>query len=103
MEFINLTQHEVNIAGGPTLAPSGIVARVETSIEKINSINGIDLFETVFGEVENLPEPKNNCVYVVSALVRTHNSVAHREDVYSPGRLLRDDAGNVIGCSGLTR
>lgn len=48
-----------------------------------------------------VPEPQDGVVYVVSALVRLASP--HRTDFLSPGPLIRDEDGNVIGCQGLTR
>jgi hypothetical protein len=51
---------------------------------------------TKFGEVIGLPEPKPDTVYVVSALVA---SAVRRRDVLSPGSLVRDKEGRVVGAA----
>lgn len=104
--IINLTPHAVNIAtsGGEvvTIQPSGKVARVATQRRHVSSVefNGktIPLFSTVYGEVEGLPKPETDTVYIVSAMVKER---AQRLDVLSPGNLMRDTNGNVVGCEGL--
>ena len=104
MNFVNLTPHALNIvqADGSvyTLPPSGQTARVGTTRTVINEIDGIEIYETQFGEVEGLPERNGQDLFIVSALVAQR---ANRADVYSPGELVRDGDGKVIGCRGLTR
>lgn len=58
------------------------------------------LSRTSYGAVEGLPEPKAGVIYIVSALVRA--AVPGRLDVASPGELVRDAAGAVVGCKGLS-
>jgi len=107
--IVNLTPHELKLhdEGGrlvATVPPSGQVARVRTSAVRVGeAAEGVPLFVTEFGDVEGLPAPKPDTIYVVSGLVRSHPQVAAREDVYSPGRLLRDEQGRVVGAVGLTR
>lgn len=52
-----------------------------------------------FGEIVDLPEPEEGVIYVVSMLVAAR--AANRIDLVSPGRQIRNDAGQVIGCAGL--
>lgn len=106
MKFINLTPHEINVVNPCviiTIPPSGTVARVSVSRQVIWKAEteggfGIPIFVPSFGNVENLPEPHNNTYFIVSTLVRT--ALPHRLDLISPGNLVRDDNGNVIGCDG---
>ena len=104
MNFVNLTPHALNIvqADGSvyTLPPSGQVARVATTRTVVNLVDDIEIYETQFGEVEGLPERNGQNLFIVSALVAQR---ANRADVYSPGELVRDGDGKVIGCRGLTR
>jgi hypothetical protein len=60
---------------------------------------GINIQRPTFGNIVGLPEPKDGTVYIVSAMVR--EAARDRIDVFSPGSLIRDDAGNVVGCDGL--
>lgn len=102
--IVNLTPHALNIQreDGTMLEipPSGTVARVTETREARSSVAGIAVTAAVYGEVENLPEPQTGTIYVVSALVlqRTTN----RPDVFAPGPALRDEAGKIIGCVGLS-
>ena len=49
-----------------------------------------------FGEIA---EPEEGVIYVVSMLVAAR--AKGRTDLVSPGRQLRNEAGQVIGCAGL--
>ena len=104
MNFVNLTPHALNIVQSDgsvyTLPPSGQVARVATTRTVVNEIDGTEIFETQFGQVEGLPERNGQDLLIVSALVAQR---ANRADVYSPGELVRNDAGQVVGCRGLTK
>jgi hypothetical protein len=103
MRFINLTPHTLNIhtpSGVVTLAPSGEVARVATVNTDAEDIGGIPTVNTTHGEVTGLPAPQNGVVYIVSGMVA---SAAPREDVLSPGDLVRDENGRPCGCKGLRR
>lgn len=102
--IVNLTPHDITIVDGngdiqTTIPKSGTVARVAMKRVWTDCINGIGLYETQLGEVQDLPEREEGIRYIVSALVRT--AVPDRVDLFSPGELVRDDAGRVIGCRGL--
>ena len=98
MEFVNLTPHRVVVVDGPTLLPSGQVARCTTTSSPAGQHGGVGLSRTVFGEVVGLPDPIPGVLFIVSALVRS--AVLDRHDVASPGDLVRDSAGAVVGCLG---
>ena len=103
MNLVNLTPHAVTIVlpigDTVTLPPSGTVARCSTSSEVVGEVNGIPVSRVSYGEVVGLPEATEGTMFVVSALVRS--AVPHRKDVASPGDLVRDAAGAVVGCKGL--
>lgn len=102
--IINLTPHTINIVHDNEITvvePELKTARVSSKLEVVGYINnGIPLYDTVYGDVIDLPEPQTGVVYVVSRIVK--NCVPHRKDVLVPGNPLRDDTGNVIGCNGLS-
>lgn len=116
MNVINLPPHAINVQRDDgafvTYLPSGSVARVSATltpvdvfgypraVQEIALADGILISAQEFGEVTGLPEQKDGTIYLVSALVRT--AVPHRLDVLSPGELIRNDAGQPIGCAGLT-
>lgn len=102
--LLNLTPHTLNLVlpdgSIKAVAPSGTVARCASSSAPAGEFEGVPLNRTTFGQVEGLPEPQDGVLLVVSALVR--QAVPHRADVASPGDLVRDADGNVVGCKGLT-
>ena len=53
-------------------------------------------------EIVGLPEPEEDVILIVAKAV-ADSAPAGRGDLMSPGRLLRDAEGRVIGCDGLTR
>ena len=100
--LVNLTPHDIKVKtqdGFVTIPKSGQVARVDVTRSSIVSLNGIDIFRPNFGNVIGLPPVQDGTAYIVSAMVR--GAVPDRIDVFSPGSLIRDDAGNVIACDGL--
>ena len=105
-KLINLTPHAITFVDAlgetiRTVEPSGDVARVSTRTETIGSVDGIPVTQTVFGEVENLPNPQDGVIYIVSSLVAQR--CAAREDVFIPNEPVRDDKGRIIGCKSLGR
>lgn len=116
MNIINLTPHEINIhvtsdvsASGAeypeiiSVPPSGEVARVAQSREALPDLafehNLIPVSRSAFGAIEDLPEPKENTIYIVSGLVLSRTT---RQDVFAPGEAIRNDKGQIIGCNGLS-
>lgn len=103
MIFINLTPHMINVVGGIQFPASGTVARVATESQVVEKIKHNDkvvlLTKTIFGKVENLPEPIAGTRYIVSTIVA--QAAKDRSDLLTPGELVRDDQGNVIGCKSL--
>ena len=116
----NLTPHSISVfaADGKTLLvtvpPSGVIARVtvsrvETGVVPIepdaaailrhDPLAGIPVYVGTYGAVTGLPAPDLGTVYIVSAMVR--QAVQTRRDVLSPGELIRDAAGQPLGCRGL--
>lgn len=108
MKFVNLTPHAVMIRteNGDviTIPPDGMVARVSEIVvecfDKTIDI-GVQCFTRKLGDVVGVPEPVDNTGYIVSAMVADHPNVRNRDDVYSPGPAIRDDAGRIVGCRGL--
>ena len=112
MRLVNLTPHALTVMASDgnvrIFARGQTVARVETRREACAFpfiLNGVEfpLHITTFGDIVGLPPRNGEDVFVVSALVRSHPSCEGRDDVVSPGELIRDSAGNVIGCNGFTR
>jgi len=106
-KLVNLTPHEVTIYdenGNVKLRipPSGQVARVKSRQVKIGEINGIPVFKTEFYDIEGLPDPQPDTVYIVSLLVL--QACRDRKDLVapdtSPQGAVRDSEGKIIGTRG---
>lgn len=108
--LVNLTPHAISIyANGvvaQTVPASGQVARLSVVTEKgrdlftAESAVGIPTSVSHYGEPENIPAPENNVVFIVSQLVKA--AFPARTDLATPGPLVRNDKGEVIGCNGLS-
>lgn len=99
-QILNLTPHEINI-GTASIKPFGVVARVyveSISDGEFTTASGvtIPISHSYYGDVENLPNPMPNTIYIVSALVASR--VPTRSDVFYPCCMVRDTQGRVIGC-----
>jgi hypothetical protein len=108
VNFVNLTPHEVVVyADGSVLRipPSGRVARVTTKEVLVGTVSGVPVFKVDYGEVEGLPEPKENTIYIVSLLVlqALRARGVERNDVVAPNSgpgphgAVRDSEGRIIG------
>ena len=100
--IINLTPHDIVIVtenGNRIIPKSGAIACVSYEPLNCGFFEDILLLSTTFGEVTGLPNYQSDTLLIVSAVVR---SVAfNRPDLASPGELVRDAGGNVVGCRGL--
>lgn len=105
INMVNLTPHDVNFVDNDgnivrTVKPSGVVARLSVETIVIGEIDGIQVTESVFSDIENLPEEAEDTIYIVSSLVAEK---AKRPDVYVPNGSVRDSNGRIIGCKSLGR
>lgn len=104
MTFVNLTPHAITICTPEgevirEIPASGQLCRVSSRTVKVKEIDGISITKTEFGKVENLPDPQENTIYIVSLAVASR--VPEREDILVPSESLRDAHGNIIGCKSL--
>ena len=107
--MLNRTEHEVKIYNTIGIETpdkvleqyTGEPIRVSCESRKVDTVEGIDIYENIYGEVTGLPEFKEGVYYVVSAMVR--QALPERKDLLSPGQLIRNEAGQPIGCLGLVR
>ena len=108
-EFVNLTPHEITVYDSTgqnvilKIPPSGKVARVSVFSRVIGEINGIPIRRAEYGEVQDLPEPKEGVIYIVSTvlLIALREKGIARDDVVAPDTnpdsVVRDPQGRVIG------
>lgn len=104
VQFVNCTPHAIKLNSGAVYEPSGNVARVAQSISEFDE-NGIAVQS--FGSVTGLPEPKENTIYIVSAMVLGRAQAEGRTDVVAPATghkdCVRDDAGRIVSVPGFLK
>ena len=110
--FRNLTPHAINVLSSDgthyfAIQASGEVARVvyDTLPPEMIPYRGFDIAVAIAGsprEIIGLPDPEPGVVCIVSKAV-ADAAPPSRGDLVSPGRLIRDADGNVVGCDGFTR
>jgi len=99
----NCTPHEIIIVIDNqepiVIPPSGIIPRVKSVVTNLGTINCIPVVRTELGEVENMPNPKPNTIFIVSSFVA--QALTHRSDVVSPdtspSSVIRDENGVIQG------
>ena len=105
MKLLNYTPHSIDYINGDTklTIPSVGVARVSQVTEpefKITLEDGVEvlLTRTSYGDVVGLPNEEVGTFLIVSAMVKSARPDRH--DLVSPSNLIRNDAGQIIGCAG---
>lgn len=114
--LINLTPHDLDFFDKdnnfllklPKSAEMPTV-RVNKTLEYLHDVDVenvvLPLYEAKFNDVENLPEPQEGTVYIVSniALQAIREQYPDRNDFYAPDEPVRDEGGAIIGCRILTK
>ena len=115
VEYINLTPHEITLIDDQgnvkmKIPPSGQVVRVKSEQQVNRELeDGVKIYDTVFTEIEGLPEKKEDTIYIVSTLVlqALKANGIERDDVVapntSPGQVVRDENGRIIGVKSFQR
>lgn len=100
-KFKNLTPHSVRLNNGIEILPSGTIARVSVEFTDFDG----SIAEQKFGEIENLPEPKDGVIYVVSGFVLA--AAKGRDDVVAPAtghpETVRNEKGHIVSVPGFVR
>jgi hypothetical protein len=108
--YVNLTPHDVTIFDGDiavlTIPATGQVARVSELVHWLTSGplgGGVDGLTVVLGAIENLPEPEDGVIYIVSmpTMMGLRAAGSARTDVRYPYEQVRDSRGRIIGCRSL--
>jgi hypothetical protein len=115
VRIINLTPHQLNIydLSGETMIlsipppESTPIPRVSTTSKIVGTINidGIEvpIRKVTYGDIENLPEEREDTIYIVSTLVTLalREKGIERRDLLSPDTntdsVVRDKEGRVLG------
>lgn len=106
MALYNYSPHPVSLIAHPgtvyeeidTIESAG-VARVTTAEEEVGTWCGVPIIRQALRQVDGLPEPREWDFLIVSRMVAA--ALPDRTDLLVPARLVRDDAGNIIGCEAL--
>ena len=102
LKFINATPHEIKMNDGRIFEPSGILPRVNQTMSEFDD-NGIAIQS--FGEVEGLPEPAPEVVYIVSAMVLS--AAKDRKDLVAPAtnhkNTVRNEKGHIVSVPGFVK
>ena len=122
MPFVNMTPHALNVVGNAgdsrfpravlTLPPSGVSVRVAQTWTPAGMMDGVALYRATYGAVETidndtkavvggLPAVVEGTIYVVSGQALEAVKALDRSDFAAPGELVRDAAGQTVGCKGL--
>lgn len=106
MKIVNLTPHTVNVCDESgsvvrSIEPSGKVLRLPTRAYAAGELDEIPLVRLSYEEPEDLPPVENDTVYIVSSLMIEPLARMGRRDFVapdtSPGSVVRDDEGRIIG------
>jgi hypothetical protein len=108
MNIINLTPHAIVIVKDDgsrlTLPPTSPTARIQQHNAVYQFVDDIPVSQVVYGEVEHLPAPQPDTIYIVSAMVA--QQCRERTDVMAPdtgATAMRDAAGQIVAVRGFVR
>lgn len=104
MEIRNHTPHDLIVTVGGrrrVYKRCDPEVRVEEEVSDGGTLDGFPVQIVGMGEVENLPEPEEGVVFVVSMV--TCQRAPHRRDLFYPYPQLRDKGGNIIGAAGFAQ
>ena len=103
--IINCCAHEVAIKVGDTilrLPPCGVVPRAVSKRVVIGEVNGIPINAVEFGDVENMPAPAVDTIYIVSKIC-AEALRGVRDDVYITDGVVKDESGAPAYCAALSK
>lgn len=105
--IINKTPHKVTLltkSGNIEFLPDSEPARVSFTDRQVDSLQlggvSVSIVKASYGKVIGLPEPNDSpdvkIFYLVSRMVL--EALPERSDLIIPGKVVRDELGNIIGC-----
>jgi len=106
--IINMTPHPVHIVDSDnnivcTFPKGDTQIRLEAKTVPLGILTddkfAVPLTYTEFGEAVGLPEYQPGTFYIVSQIVKS--ALPNRSDLFVPAEVVRDAAGNIIGCKSL--
>ena len=96
-------------AEGRALPARVAVEWTYSGVENFRSESGLDIgvreYSPIYGEIENLPEPDGETIYIVSKMVADAAAASGRtlSDLRLVAQTVRDAEGRIVGCLGLSR
>lgn len=102
MEIKNMTPHSVNLRiNGEYVEypPCGVVPRVSAIELPIEGDFPFEAVKVEYGDVQNLPDPEEGVLLIVSKMCA--DARPHRRDLWYSAKLVRDEAGRIVGCDAL--
>jgi hypothetical protein len=99
MKLVNLTPHTIKISGHPDVEPSGYIARVNTQLQQVGTVNGVPLMTSKMLGLSNVPDPQPDTMFIVAGLLRIQ--LPDRKDLCSPSKMIRNEHGAVVACGAL--
>ena len=105
--LVNVTPHALNFNNGMVLKPSGTVARVSSTFQQVGEVEGLPIFSTEYGEIEDLPESVADTFFIVSAIVlEAIKREGKRTDCLGPAtfhkEVVRNEKGQIQSVPGFT-
>ena len=112
--LVNCTPHDINIKlsdedGFFTIAPSGFLPRCKTEYNTVAQVvaggDAFNIRERYFGEVKDLPDPKEGTLYIVSRIVAEAMSGVRNDLLMVDGTIREEVNGRmvVVGCEAFAR
>lgn len=102
MKIKNCTPHAINLlVNGEYVEypPCGTVPRVSTVELPIGNDYPFTAVKVEYGDVQDLPDEEEDVILIVSKMCADARPA--RKDLWYPARLVRDEAGRIVGCDAL--
>ena len=103
--IVNRTPHTVRILIGDaamrTIEPTFPTPRTASTRMQVSIVDGIPVDHVIYGGVVDLPPAEPGVFLIVSLMVA--QAVPERKDLLIPGEVVRDAAGVIVACKGLSR
>lgn len=103
-KIINATPHSVYLLNHDhsilrMFPKSNGMIRVKETVKELPNIDGVPVCSTTWKETDDVPEFVEGTYYIVSQLVK--NALPKRKDFLTPKGAVRDNKGNLLGCTRL--
>jgi hypothetical protein len=103
--LVNRTPHVVRILVGEeairTIEPTFPTPRTASTRMQFSIVDGIPVDRVIYGGVVDMPPAEPGVFLIVSLMVA--QALPERKDLLVPGEVVRDAAGTIVACKGLSR